>query len=115
MWVTGESCACPTRGSGTSRKRGPSKVTADQVAGYSCEGRVSSCQGWGVRRLHREGTLENRWVVGVQDTWGRRTGRRADLGGDLRARARFHRVDSRLLKWETNNDILLVWGPSSFY
>lgn len=61
-----------------------------------------------------EGTLEKGWVVGVQGTWGRPTGRRADLGGDLRARARFNCVDSCLLKWETKDDIFWNGIPLPF-
>lgn len=43
--LTGKPCMCLTPGSGNSRKRGPSKVTTDQVAACSYEGQVSSY--WG--------------------------------------------------------------------
>lgn len=59
--------------------------------------------------------MEDGWFVGVQGTWGSPTGRRADVGGGLRARARFDRLDILLLKWETKGYILAVWDPSSSY
>lgn len=44
---------------------------------------------------------------GVQ---GRPAGRRADLGGNLRARAKFAHFDFLLLKWETEDSL---WNPAS--
>lgn len=55
--------------------------------------------------------MEDGWFVGVQGTWGSPT----DVGGGLRARARFDRLDILLLKWETTGYILAVWDPSSSY
>lgn len=62
-----------------------------------------------------EGTSENGWDVGVQGAWGRPTGRRAYLGGNLRVRARFNHWNILLLQWETEGYMLFVWDPTSFY
>lgn len=56
-----------------------------------------------------EGSLDSGWDAGMQ---GRPTGSRTDLGGNLRARAKFAHFDLPLLKWETKDP---TWDPSSFF
>lgn len=46
---------------------------------------------------------------------GRPIGRKADPGGNLRARASFNHREILLLKWETKDYMLFVWDRSSFY
>lgn len=89
-------CVCLTWGCGNSHKTGPNKVPTDQVAGSSLPEVGNQKASW-----EREP-----WRVGgMQVCRSRFMDRKTDLGGTLRAKARFAHFDILLLQWETKDSL----------
>lgn len=80
-----------TWGCGNSHKGGPNKVMTDQVVRSSDKDGLLPPYNRESEDFTGEGNLDSWWDTGMQ-------GSRADLGGNLRARAKFAHFDLPLLK-----------------